>query len=271
METMNTASSYYGFSERLKKRASKYNYKDAVDLAVALSDNRQLRALIQPKVTKAKKSDHEVQYKSGKKPSSLGATQYNTILRQVQEHWKTSDPFKIPTKYILAYSRLLGCSTDYLYGLTKVETANIEARAICEKTGLSENAVINLINSNSAHDELGKSTNYYWSVLLEGPLYQELARDWLDASIQAMKAAGNEHNLRIANKLIAQGVSDEHLGARLDPSALNDAASTYRDAYEGTLYRLYRKIVNLIEQNIKYEYDDTLQWLSDISAERNDL
>ena len=139
----------HGFSDRLKKRAFKKGLNDAVDLAIALSENVALRALIQPRSSANNSKDkndgqQEVAYKSGKKPSSLGATQYNTILRHVQDHWKTSDPLKIPNKYIVAYSLLLDCSTDYLYGLTQIETANMQDKEICDKTGITEEALHNL-------------------------------------------------------------------------------------------------------------------------------
>ncbi len=39
---------------------------------------------------------------------------------------------------------VLECSTDYLFGLTDIRTANADIKAICEYTGLSEKAVITL-------------------------------------------------------------------------------------------------------------------------------
>lgn len=175
-----------GFSERLQKRCHKKDLSDAVDLAIALSENRTLRELIQPKSTDKSSSDNNSKsnnkYKSRKKPSSLGATQYNTILRYVQNHWKTSDPQKIPHKYIIAYSLLLDCSTDYLYGLSSIETANMADKEICEKTGITEEALYNLRSVTLSYFDrkygitasIKGSKPYITSQLLASPLFTEL-------------------------------------------------------------------------------------------------
>ena len=194
-----------------------------------------------------------------------------SVEKKIVRHIKTGRIVDHNGEFVIAYSKFFNCSSDYILGLTKIKSTDIEVRRICELTGLSEAAVNNLVSGKLIYDQLGKNINYYWSVLLESSLYKELAFDWLEARVQAMNAAGNEHNLQIATKLLEQGISKEHLGEKLDPYALDDAAKTYRDAYEGILYKLYRKIVNLIEDNIKSEYEDTLQWLIDISAESNKL
>lgn len=52
------------------------------------------------------------------------------------------------TEQIIKIAKKLNVSTDYLLGLTEIKSQDIETKAICEKTHLSENAVEGLQNRN---------------------------------------------------------------------------------------------------------------------------
>lgn len=54
----------------------------------------------------------------------------------------------ISTEYVIKYAKHFGVSADYLLGLSDVATTNIEIKAICEYTGLSELSlkVLNMYN-----------------------------------------------------------------------------------------------------------------------------
>lgn len=72
-----------------------------------------------------------------------------SISRRVQEHYKAKTADEVPSGYILAYSKLFRCSTDYLYGLIDIPAPDAETADICRKTGLSEKAVKNLMSGGS--------------------------------------------------------------------------------------------------------------------------
>ena len=42
---------------------------------------------------------------------------------------------------LIELARFIGCSTDYLLGLTDVQTSDIDTQAICDKLGISETAI----------------------------------------------------------------------------------------------------------------------------------
>ena len=69
---------------------------------------------------------------------------------------------RIPnTEQIISIAKFLGVSSDYLLGLTDKKAPDIDMRALCDKTGLTEQAAVNLIkimvedeNSDAAADAL---------------------------------------------------------------------------------------------------------------------
>ncbi|MCI6651807.1 MAG: helix-turn-helix domain-containing protein [Ruminococcus sp.] len=50
----------------------------------------------------------------------------------------------ISTEYVIKYAKYFGVSTDYLLGLSDVASTDIEIKAICEYTGLTEEALKNI-------------------------------------------------------------------------------------------------------------------------------
>ena len=57
------------------------------------------------------------------------------MFRNVQKHLNEKDPYKVPSTYIYAYSVVLDCSIDYLYGRTDVMSVDMDVKEICKKTG----------------------------------------------------------------------------------------------------------------------------------------
>ena len=86
------------------------------------------------------------------------------MTRQVQKHFQPEADNNIPSNYLIAYSNLFGCSIDYLVGKTEVQSVDLEVRDISLKTGLTEQAILNLINSKETYCILDNfSPNKWWS------------------------------------------------------------------------------------------------------------
>lgn len=69
----------------------------------------------------------------------------NSITRRVQDHFNYIEPYKVRSDYMYAYSLLFNCSLDYLYGKTTMITPDVETQKICEVTGLSPDALENIM------------------------------------------------------------------------------------------------------------------------------
>jgi hypothetical protein len=258
-----------GFGKRLRELASnKAIVSDAAasTIATALRDNDRCFQLVKPHERKSPKLE-AILADPEKTPLQKARIrrEYDilAIAGQVKAHYKTVDAFKVSSEYIYAYHILFGCSIDFLYGLTDVINPDLDIRVICEKTGLCEKAVINLMNDRIDADDQAINRIFCWSSILESSLYKELPLDWIHAKRQALRAAGTEHNLNVSNALLKMGVSKESIGSKYEPSSLEDNIGTYTAAYEGILYRLYRKLVNHIEEDILSEYQSMLEWLDD--------
>ena len=262
------------FSEQFKKRAEKMKYPDPKSIAEALDKNVELREIIMPGKRSDTKSDYDEngerrKYKATGTITSPEARRQASILRNVQKHWKVEDAKEIPGKYMYAYSKLLECSIDYLFGLTGVPTSDIDVRGICEKTGLNEKAVNNLIEERLKREDIDGGENYYWSSILESSLFRELPRDWKEAEIQALRAVGNEHNLKVIRDLKTSGADKEVSPIKTEAKTEYDIY-TYNAAYEGILYRLYRRLVNHIEEEIAAKCEEDREWLASLHGNKTE-
>ena len=100
----------------------------------------------------------------------------SSVEKKIVRHLHADAADDVQGEFLLAYCRHLDCSSDYLLGLTNVTSGDIEVRRICEKTGLSEKAIVHLI------DDLERDTQGYihrcWSSLMESELYLLLPFDY---------------------------------------------------------------------------------------------
>lgn len=126
------------FGRRLFIAAERNNLLGPAQIAEAVYDNDKCFKLAKPG-GRAKK------YPETKK-KDIGA-----IVRRVQEHFNCTGADEVSSAYILIYSQLLHCSTDYLYGLIDIPAPDAKIADICEKTGLSEKAVENLMSGDEIY------------------------------------------------------------------------------------------------------------------------
>ena len=160
-----------GFSKRLAILAREHGLGNPEKLAEALYENAECEVIIRPR---------ERKNSEGKKIKSE-TKEKNAIKRAIQYHYEEEDAYKIQSTYMYAYSILFDCSLDYLYGKSDIRTSDIVVRDICEKTGLSEKAVINLMEfrkSNEYIDDDELKYSDWWSELLGGEDFKKIPDVW---------------------------------------------------------------------------------------------
>lgn len=185
------------FSDRLMSEMRKSGFDTAPTLAAVLFEKG---------LVKVKQDDKRYQY-DDERGTERRKNAIGSITHKINEHLKADDPSKVQGEMLCAYCDFFGCSSDYLLGRTSVRTPNADTRAICEKTGLTEEAVANLLSMEKVDlteyltvvqkyvdldtlaeqkgvvDEYGYlaaecAVNTFWSRLLESSMYTEVPRNW---------------------------------------------------------------------------------------------
>jgi len=181
-----------GFGYRLMEVAELRGIGDTGSLANAIFSNKDCRKIVKIRVHKKYETPFD---------------EMESIRRNIQNHLseKYSDAYKVPSAYMYAYSIVLDCSLDYLYGRSEIKASNLEVRDICNKTGLSEGAVVNLMERHKEEIESdGFSYNEWWSELLYDSAFMAIPMSWkeyasrlvelhdIDKKIEACEKAGKD-------------------------------------------------------------------------------
>lgn len=221
---------FHGFSKRLATLARLHDLGRPEDLAEALYNNKECREIVMPRERKDK---------DGKITRSATKIQ-NAIKRAIQYHYEEEDAYKVQSTYMYAYSLLFDCSLDYLYGKTEIMSSNLNVREICDKTGLSEEAVNCLIENmpeDSSYQDEENTFSYasWWSELLCGDSYYAVPMAWLgyasrivemddiDKEIRASDRAEQEVELKdvISNLLLNE--DGDHKSLRIKKRQMEDS------------------------------------------------
>lgn len=130
---------YKGFGKRLMDVAKMRGLGDTGAIAKAIYSDKRCKDLF--KVRKHK--EYENPY-----------DEIETIRRNIQNHLseKYVDACKVDSRHMYVYSIILDCSLDYLYGKSTIMSADLEVGDICNKTGLTEEAVIKLVDSKEKNE-----------------------------------------------------------------------------------------------------------------------
>ncbi len=156
---------YEGFALRLVKAANARGINSIKELAEAIDNHKECGKIV----------------KIRKKVKEKASNPLANIIRNIQMHLNTEDVYDIPSRYLYAYSEVLECSLDYLYGRTEIISADLEVRDICERTGLTEEAVISLTECQKAGERFADDMTYaeWWSEFLQGESFEKLPQAWL--------------------------------------------------------------------------------------------
>lgn len=162
---------YEGFSRRLYEVATMRDIKDINDLAEKLDKNSECKSLL------------NIRQRNREVPTNP----LNAIVRNIQKHLNTSDPSKVHSSYMLAYSIVLDCSLDYLYGRSDIMSCDMEVADICSKTGLSEQAVLRLVERHDFDkDDECYHFSEWWSKFISSS-FETFPMAWLAFSNQILE------------------------------------------------------------------------------------
>ena len=176
----------------------------------------------------------------------------SSIEKKIERHINSGIITDKSGEYILAYVRFFNCSADYLLGLTPIMSSDMQIRRICERTGLSEKSVINLIeNAPAKGDKDVFSYTQWWSDLLSSDLFERLPRIWMILS-------ANYHELYLLEAKI-QAIGDAMKKMPdLDPVykgqvtakefTLRHWSPKIRGALEGSRHELLNELNSFLEE-----------------------
>lgn len=122
----------------------------------------------------------------------------------------------ISTEYVIKYAKYFGVSTDYLLGLSDVATTNIEIKAICEYTGLSELSlkVLNICNQIKQ---------------LESDIYKYGYIDVINFLLE--KTYKNDNLFNTLHKLMNNSFSNKVFGFEIEDKIMELSLKTNEDVY----------------------------------------
>ena len=183
-----------------------------------------------------------------------------SIVKKVRQHLNENSKRMVQGEFLNAYAELFGCSVDYLLGRTDILSPDIDVQQICLKTGLSEKAVVKLMDESMPqwlwHD--------VWSILIESDLYESLPGDWFSFCGSLMYEAGKSGSIEARSDPKAlEGLSEEErLKEEEYTRKLENDKHTYQAAAYGALYKMTRDISLILENEAKRR--------SDLSGEREE-
>lgn len=232
-----TLDEYKGFSYRLVQAAINKDIIETRDLADALYSNTECSNIIS--IRKKQKTKSEDPLKN--------------IMKNIQIHLNTEDVYEVNSRYIYAYSIVLGCSFDYLYGKTEIKSADLKIRAICDKTGLTEDAVINLVETHQNEIESGGfSCIEWWSELLHGMPFHDIPFQWwkyanriveindIDKKIEACERASKE--VPMEDRIL------KYLWDGDNQKTLRLVRKDKEDSILGAQYKLFSRVERYLEK-----------------------
>jgi len=175
------------------------------------------------------------------------------IKRMVQKHFNADSATQVQSQYLLAYSQLFQCSTDFLFGMTDVKSNNLDIREITEKLGLQEESVINLM-TNATADEEAQSINSVWDSVLGSDYYNNIARELIFYSKECLTYKDLEENIKAKEKA-SESLEDQFAESLLQCKigTLVNYMNIQKDKCSGAYLRLIRAIDKWID-----EYRDKL-------------
>ncbi len=175
----------------------------------------------------------------------------SSIERRIREHIHADNPSCLQGEYVQAYCTYFHVSADYLFSYTDIKKPDMEVRAICEKTLLSEKAVLNLLHHDDAESADEKALrNGCWSIIIESNLFWSLPKDWLEAQKQALQYISTKNELLDTEKAYQEAQGKDKLDLGCDVEGLKIKVGDCRAAQKGLLFNLTQNMSMFIEGQI---------------------
>lgn len=235
--------------------------KGASLIAVALYENDDCYAIIHPRGWE--KRPLETENKATKKVKS-------SIARSVQRHLDLENAYDVSCNYMMAYSILFNCSLDFLYGKIDDPCPNVEILDISNKTGLSVDAVKNLVNSADATEGGPSFVHKSWSKLLEGDAFLGIPFDIMAARNEACEVLKCDAAVEAIESVLKDEdpKTVEYNLVDIKKKPILKKKEAHYAAYYGMLYKLSQDVTGildaLVEEQLSDEhyYDEALEDLT---------
>lgn len=173
-----------------------------------------------------------------------------SIEKKIVRHIRTGLISDDSGEYLPGYCKLLDCASDYLLGLTRIKSSDIEVRRICEKTGLREPVVRGFIEHNIPDSE-DEAVAGWWSFILSTELLTSIPHDLVIASQEDIDG------YRLKGLLLRTKWCEEHaveLGLTFDNemsvSEIEEALEQKEPHLQGMLYKISRDLITALEKEI---------------------
>ncbi len=180
-----------------------------------------------------------------------------SIEKRIREHLNAKDSKCLQGEYVWAYCKYFSCSTDYLFGFTEVKSPDVDIRKICEKTGLSEQAVIKLCNHTESQD--GPSEIHRcWSKLLEGDGFLGIPFDWMAAYDEASEVVKCDAAVAAIETVLQNKdpSSTEYQLLAIKKKPIQKAKEAHYAAYYGMLYKLTQDVTTIMNNLVQRKIDE---------------
>lgn len=188
-----------------------------------------------------------------------------SIEKKIVRHIKTGMISDDSGEYLLAYCKLLKCSSDYILCLTPIKSNNIEIRRVSEITGLKERVIQRFINYN---DEFFEYIINWWSRILSEPLFNHVP----DLLSDIVEYAREQCNYKSTMKALEWELNNCPKDEKATFDDLYDSYTNYEErlnsmnpTYQGMLYQITREFTDTLETLIS---DSNKQYLEDQTNEK---
>lgn len=251
------AEAYNMFGKRLLAVANARGKGDTGALANAILENKNCREIVKIRERKEYKSPFD---------------EVAAIKRNIQNHLtqdKYNEAWKVPSQYLYAYSIILDCSLDYLYGKTEIMSSDLGIRDICNKTGLSESAIVNLIDRHKDEIESdGFSFIEWWSELLYDLPFTAIPLAWLSYADRLVELRDIDKKIEACEKAAKdEPVNDSITELLMDDDNQKSLKIIKRDKEDSILGAHY-KMVSIVE-DLFNQYAE--EWAKNQHPEHDEL
>ena len=211
------------FKTRLSKLMISKGYKNSNDLA---------RALYEQELVSVKSKITEETLEEEIKKNAIGS-----IVKKVRKHMVADDASLVQGEFIVAYSRLFECSADYLLGYSDVITRDVTIQSICKATGLSEIAVLKLIDPN-----IQSGLSELLSYMLEDDSWPVMLSDyWKQLLVAAVNRSYTIGHLEAIDKVLEEHKDEESftiMNIQIQRKAIEKLNVSNGDKYDSKMYAL---------------------------------
>lgn len=184
----------------------------------------------------------------GKDPWTKDNNAIGAVEKKIRAHIKAADANCLQGEFVIAYCKYFDISSDYLFGITKIRTSDMELRRVCEITGLTENAVKRLAYD-GGDPRRWQWNSLCWSRLITSNVYNSIDRTIQSIQDQQMEKAKAEAYIdALKTKMNGRG-GRELRDMQLDLQGYENQVVASDNAISGSLFLISRDVSNVIEMS----------------------